>query len=359
MKKSKIFVMIALCFMAMGLVVGGLGFILGGRPGFYINASGIHAANSNDPDSVRILEKTELNAFTKLDIQVSFADIRIIPADSYYLEYRLMDHGKEPAYGVKDNTLKLTEFEEKGTNSFFNFFTSSGVNFFSINSSDSFYVNLYVPQDVYFEWVHLSNNSGNMKLDNISAKELVLDLSFGNLDMENFEGDTFEATLSSGNVTAGAINCQSVNIVNSFGNISIDKIKADTADITLSSGNLYTENMDAKTLTVQNSFGEVTFDTLINSSGEISLSSGNFEAGNAVLGFIDIDNSFGDVDIRLKDSPDQYSLNLGTDFGDVRLKDGSKKGRENVGSSYVADRNDDNEINVYCSSGDITISQED
>lgn len=358
MKKSKIFVVIALCFMAMGLLVGGLGYILGGRPGFYINSRGIHAANSNDSNSVYTLEKTELNAFTKLDVTVGFADIRLVPSDGYYLEYRLMAVGKEPTYGVKDNTFKLTEFEEKRTNSFFNFFTNSGMNFFTINS-ERYYVNLYVPEDVYFEWVHLSNSSGNVKLDTLLAKELVLNLSFGNLDMEDFEGDTFEASLSSGNITGGSIRGKDVTIVNSFGNINCESITADTAEITLSSGNLKSDVLDAKTLNVINSFGEVTFDTLINSNGEISLSSGDFEAGNAVLGFIDIENSFGDVDIRLKDDPEKYSFNLETDFGDVRLKDGGKKGKANVGSSYVADRNDDNEIKVYCSSGNITISKED
>lgn len=357
MKKSKILMLVALCFMVAGLVVGGISYIFGGRPGFYINASGIHAANSKENNSVYTLEKTEVEAFTKLDISVSYADIRLIPADGYYVEYSLADRGNKPSYGVTDKTFKLKEYEGKTENSFINFFSFGEVNFFTI-STDNYYVNLYVPKDVYFDWVHLSNNSGNMKLYNISAKELVLNMDFGNLDMENFEGDSMEARLGSGNMTAGTINTQSLTVENNFGNITCDEATAKTATFSLNSGRLKVGVLKADTMHVDNDFGDVIFDELVNSSGEVNLGSGSFEAGNAVLKIINIDNSFGDVDIRLKDGPDNYSFDLKTDFGDVKVRDRSKDGKANMGSSYAVDKNDDTNIEIYCSSGSIDISKE-
>lgn len=355
MSRSKKLIVVALACMAAGLVIGGIGFIFGGRPGFYVNASGIHPASSTSTKDYETLEKTKVGAFTSIDIELNNATVKLIPSDGYYLEYRLLkaDNGKQ-TYTVSDDTFTFKGNEGRSNKTFLNFFSTGPVFF---GNSESCYFNLYVPEDVYFEHVNIFSASGDVSLCDLKAGELILDLSFGNLQLQKAVADTMDMTLSSGNMDAVSIEAKRLNIEDYFGNITSDSITAGTADISLNSGDLEVENMDCDTLTLNDSFGNITFETFVNQSAEITLNSGDFEAGNAKLVNVDIDDSFGNVEIRFADSLDKYSLDLKTNFGKVYLDGGSWSG-SNMGEQFISDKGQDNMIVIRCSSGDIELTEE-
>lgn len=355
MSRNKKLIIIALACMAAGLVIGGVGFILGGRPGFYVNASGIHPANSTSSRDYEALEKTKVDPFTSIDVELNNATMKLIPSDDYYVEYRLLkaDNG-EQTYTVADDKFTFKENKGRSNVTYINFF-STGPSFFG--NSQSCYFNLYVPQDVYFKTVTIFNASGDVSLCDMKAGALTLDLSFGNLQLQTAAADTMDITLSSGDLNAVSMNAKRLNIEDFFGNIKSGSITAETADISLSSGNLDVVTMDCGTLTLNDSFGNVTFDTFVNQSADISLNSGDFEAGNAKLVDVDIDDSFGNVEISFADSLDKYSLDLKTDFGSVSL-DGGRWSSKDMGEQFISDKDTDNMIKIRCSSGDIDLKEE-
>lgn len=354
MSKSKKLIVIALACMAAGLVIGGIGFILGGRPGFYVNASGIHPASGTAKEDYESLEKTKVDPFTSIDLELNNATVKLIPSDGYYVEYRLLKIGSgEQSYKVSNDTFTFKENVGRSNVTFLNFF--SGPVFFG--NSENCYFNLYVPEDIYFDIVNIFNASGDVSLCDIRAGELTLDLSFGNLQLQKAVADNMDLTLNSGNLDAASIEAKELDIEDFFGNITSGSIKAKVADISLSSGDLDVVNMDCDTLTVEDSFGNISFETFVNESSEISLSSGDFEAGNARLVNVSIDDSFGSVEICFADSLDQYSLDLKTDFGKVSLDGGQWSGND-MGAQFTSDKGEDNLIEVRCSSGDIKLTEE-
>ena len=82
--KNNVYLASFICIGA-GAVLLILGLLLGGRPGFYIDKSGIHTANESGADSPYIQEKMKLDEFSTIDITIQYADLEIIPSDGYYI----------------------------------------------------------------------------------------------------------------------------------------------------------------------------------------------------------------------------------------------------------------------------------
>ncbi len=198
----------------MVLLIAGL--VLGGRPGFYINGTGIHSARENDSSRPYVQEKMKLDGFTAIDIDINYADLEILPSDGYYIEYQLYGGNPKPVLEVKNQKLRFKEGAPSGFMGF-NFFSISGFG----TETYPCYVTLYVPADQYFTSVSLKNDDGSINMGSISAESMEIRDDYGDVRLEGYKGGRLKAYMGSGAFRADNLEADDVSISSEYGMVNL------------------------------------------------------------------------------------------------------------------------------------------
>lgn len=365
MKFSKKIIVGALACIAAGLVIMVIGLMLGGRSGFYINRSGIHAFGEGErfqKDGGKeplVLEKTRLEEFDSVDVNIEYADFKLIPSDGYYLEYRLYGRAAQPQYSVKDKKLVFREGDafSYGNESInfggFFFWEEDGI------AEESFYLNLYVPKEQYFEVFKLYNDSGNVELETLRADKVDLKLDYGDIDLKEFQGKEFNIVSNSGEMNFGIINTEYITAENDYGEILIEDLTASVGDFDLDSGHMKVEKAAVPKIKVNNDYGNVIFRNIVSEQTDIELDSGNLEMNMADLKDLTARNSYGDIDINLRNGFHEYDYDLKTDYGRISVPESGNRGFQGDDEDeehYKVSNGSAKLIDVDCDSGSITIT---
>jgi DUF4097 and DUF4098 domain-containing protein YvlB len=293
------------------------------------------------------VEKTKVEAITDIEINTRIAKVELIESDEYYVEIDY-DYWKEaPEYSIKDGTLYFDD-EEAFPNSY------------SLNFDLKNVVRVYLPAAAALEKIELNNSSGDVITAGFVTEKLEANISYGNFSMKNAAAAQCDISLSSGNSTITDIRVGELNFSNSYGNATFKNINTvdqelpkeittDSFDVFMSSGNLNINGLNCSTVSISNSYGEVTGETVTADTLDAALSSGDFNLIKADISEIDISNSYGDVNLSLAGAKEDYSMDLTTSYGGVKVdgKDYDENYSSNGGSRT---------LETALSSGDIKIS---
>lgn len=301
------------------------------------------------------LEKTKLEEFSDISISLSYCNLSVLPADGYYLEYRMDGTCEEPQYNVSDGSFCFQEghTQTKYRSGFHLFFNSGS---FSSYNQGPYYVKLYVPQTQYFNLLSISDNSGDIEIDSLQAKNAEIKADYGNLNLDSFSGEELNISTDSGNIELGTITCDNLDLSNEYGNIEADSFQiAKSASITLDSGSLELSSLTSGNLTLSNEYGNCTIDEITVAASSISLDSGKLILRHAALGNTEINNEYGDTDISLTDNVADYNYNLHADYGTIKLDGTTLNSNDDGEVHYQKDNGKKNDIRIFCESGNIDI----
>lgn len=247
---TKKLLIIFTCFAGAGILFTGAGFLAGGRPGFQITKDGLRSASSGE--EAYILEKTELDYFTNIDLNIrSEADIELLPSGDgkFYLEYTLDGSYDEPAYDVSDGTLTLTQEDN----------TINGIYFFgpgSFITETAPCIRIYIPDSLTLSGLDVYNDYGDLTVNGISAERALLRLGYGDLDMTDSRFTDAEIELSDGNLEAAAVSADTLKLTNEYGDSILEQTAVSDAEITIEDGGLTLDAYGLKTLSGVNEYGD-------------------------------------------------------------------------------------------------------
>jgi DUF4097 and DUF4098 domain-containing protein YvlB len=117
----------------------------------------------------------------------------------------------------------------------------------------------------------------------------------------------------------------------------------------MSSGDVEIKGLISKSIDITNSYGDITMDTLTADNLELSLSSGDCELVKGGVATMDIRNSYGDVALGLLGASTDYSLDLDTSYGKIRVGENHYEDHANLDGKGTG------KIKAELSSGDVTI----
>lgn len=310
MINKKIMALAAVGCIGAGTVILVLGCAMGGRPGFYIDNGGVHAAGSMENRKTYVQEKIKIDEFSSVSIDLEYADLEVIPSDGYYLEYRIEGGSRSPQWNVKNQKLTFNEIERHGFGSF--------MVWGDMDELENYNVKLYIPKDKKFTNVRINSGDGDVMLPDIKAATLSTRCDYGDLSIESFTGGRWDAGLDDGSLKAGFAEAQKMVIDNEYGDCILKEIKGDTVKITMDDGDLEIGSMGAKDLQVENEYGH--------------------------------------VDITTVDSWEKYDMDLLTEYGRIELPDGrSYYDRNDDEEKFRVNNGNDKKISVNCDDGDIQI----
>ncbi len=211
MKRSKIYGTGAGLLLAGAVVLGTGMFALGGRPGFYIDITGVHLDGAEGAGIT--LKKSSLDEFTSAKIKLDYCDFHIIPSDEFAIEGQLAGRRGKPVIEVEDGELILKEQAGKGV----------GAHFLSFGFSEfeESYMNLYVPKEVILEQVEIDSDAGDISAENLAAERLRIHAAYGDVELQDAEIDSAKVYLEAGNLEADRLLVTELEAQNAYGDVEI------------------------------------------------------------------------------------------------------------------------------------------
>ena len=319
----------ALC--VAGAVLSVAGYFAGGKDFTYASDHVyVSGGNSSDKKDLAVMEKKQIDDFTKLVVDFSDLDLDIRTSDDnhYYMEYKLEKNGKKDPLIWEDKDGKLTLKEYEG-------------------SAGSYYVRY----DLGIFRTHVQQTETQKYLNTV-----ILYVP------ENAELSDGDIRLSDGDLTTEQLLCEKLTVKLSSGDMDLDKGKFKDFKATFGDGDFYAGDIQAEALKLKNSSGDVTMNKTVLGGGEISLGDGELQIGDSSFnGDMDINNSDGDVSIEMKaGSVEKTNIHLETTDGDVDAS-GVSEGRSSEGDSYSVYENKVDTsapaLNVKCGDGDIMLTE--
>ncbi len=351
MKGKKAVWIVSFCCIGAGIALLAAGLAMGGRPGFYIDSTGVHTLRENGSSKPHVQEKMKLDAFTSMNVDMDYADLNIIPSDGYYIEYQLDGGNPKPVLEVNAQKLRFKEGAPNGFMGFY-FFSAGGI----VTTPHDYYVNLYVPAEQYFSSVNLKNDDGRIGLERICADSLDIQNDYGSVQITRFEGGTFKGYMGNGNCRIEELAADKVEIDNDYGDCYIGTGKCENLEIKLGNGDFRTNDLKAEQVSISNDYGSCYLGRADYKNLKAELGNGSFTMDKGQGSGIDVDNEYGTVNLGLAGPLKAYKLDLATEYGVIKVPGFPEVtfGKDDT-ISFKYTENGDNEVKVRCGSGDIVI----
>lgn len=323
------------------------GALLTGCGVHFTIGSGTHMLHKEDAKEFSV-EKTDVDAISLIDIQTDYAKVELIPSDSFSVEIDYLYWEDEPEYSIKDGKLKFDDSDC--------FPEAISINFDLENT-----IKVYLPSNANLDHLLVSDACGDVDLSSFVAKEMDIKVAYGDLTIEKAAAAEAEITLSCGYSKITDFQVGNLDFKNSYGDADFTNINTgdallpanvsyDKFDISMSSGDVTMKALNCDCISIDNSYGNITCQEVISGDFDSELSSGDFEVTKSDLKDVNVDNSYGDVELDLIGSAKDYSLELSTSYGNIKVGD----------KSYEEEFNQDNDgakkITADLSSGDIDIN---
>lgn len=383
MNNGKKYVWIFGIMAAAGMILCITGYAMGGSVrGITVGFEGIRVYTAYTGAEKIVDYKTDtvkLEDFNSIDMDVNYGDITVEASDHFGISYRVSSIDKID-YEVKNGCLTISKKIAE----------SSGPAYFStgleLPVND---IKVSIPENTRLDKAVISNSNGSISCNGFYVDNLTLENDFGNVTMEDVGSGSAEIRLNDGNLEVLGFENGDLTIINDFGKASLKQVKASELDIKMGKGGLNIFGTKSRTLSIENNFGKIELEDVsiqeladINTSnGEIVMKrataesmqiksdfggvtgdtveakSGTFELNNGKcdLKVLDIDNlditsEFGAVKLELVKPLEQYSYELDTDFGTIKV------GGKNRKESYHSLESAENKIKVDSRNGDIDIN---
>lgn len=346
MKNKKKIWIISFACVGAGILIMMLGILLGGHPGFYFDGSGVHAIGEVMEETY-VEDEKELDKFTSIEMDLSYADLEIIPSDKYAVEYCL-DGSKNPVCTVENGKLV---FKEAKVTPYVNF----GFNVTTLGYSVNTYIKLYVPENMEFDIIRIQEEDGDIKLPSLKAEKLEITNEYGDVRMEEFSGKTIDIELQDGLLSSGKILAETAKIGNEYGDIKLSEFEGTELTAYLQDGQLSAETITADKIKADNEYGDIDIQHVKAENLDSSLSDGTLTVNHLAADEVDINNEYGDVNLGLAGDMKDYDMDLTTEYGGIAVP-GFQESNGDSGAKRKIENNSGKQIKIFCEDGDINLS---
>ena len=293
-------------FCAVGILFFGVGVASGGRN--YVKTADLNrisgAAMMDSSDSHAILSKTEINAFSSLNIDLKNIDLDIQSSDddNFYISYNIeTNDGMLPlSYQVQNGALNIVE--KKGHESYIhidiNFLQEMLGQSHVIENSNK--VTVYIPKKTDLSSFSCKMGYGDMNVESVNAQKAVI---------QNDDGD----------VTISGCSFEDLELSTDLGDLNIKDTALTDSQIKMMDGDVNAENVSFNgKSTFNSSLGDITLSVPEKNLTALSIQA---EASD-----IDIPEKLGSVmtdeddnQLVTSEKKTQNSLQLQSTDGEIRI----------------------------------------
>ena len=298
-KPAKIILIIAAVFVSAGILFSVVGFFCGANLTIYQGENGFLTSNMKTEETV----ERNLAAFQGINVNVGRGDVIIIPSDTFGIEMTYCGYGSKLQYSIENGVLKI----DGGNLRRWGWFN---LDFSFVNPKQNI-IKIYVPEKA--------------ALTNVTVKT-----ALGKLDISHITTDQLVCT-------------------NNLGEVKLADVSARISELDLDLGSLTMERVNLGNANITNDLGEIKGTGIIASSLKCDAAMGEINLQGTFTGLTDIDADMDNVNFETTGSLADYSFDLDVDMGHASVN-GSRMGNEYKTAGTTA-----NKIKIDCSMGDVDI----
>lgn len=353
MKKSTITLITCSALLVAGVLLGGLGFLLGGGHGYYVDRAGAHLYS----DTKRQSDEKNLADFDSMNINFPSGRVEFVESDHFGAYYDIGGDYSLKRLDVSGGTLYV-EFD---TPHFMIF------NFGGWNQPENM-LKVYYPKGTKFQSAEVEitsgtligrnlsienaafgMSSGEVKLSALEGKKIVLDMTSGSAQISGVKSDSFDLKASSGDVTLEEFEVSGLMSVKlTSGGAKLREIKADSMYTKFSSGNIKITGCTVGSYEGFQTSGGLTITELDSNGFRYESSSGDVRLEGTMRGENDIRVTSGGIRIENGLPEEEYSYTLKATSGDIRVNGEEATSRKDADAK--------NSFNIRTSSGDVKLN---
>lgn len=293
------------------------------------------------------LEKTAVDTIKQIDIQTRNADIELIPSDKFYVEINYLYWEEQPEYSLEDGKLLFNDKD-------------AFPNSYSISFNPDNQIKIYLPENAPLKDLEIDSSSGDVSLTSFVADDADVNIAYGDLTIENAAAAKMKINLASGDSSITDFQFGDLEFASSYGDSDFTDINTGTSrlpenvtfnDVRIesSSGDIMLDKLVCSSIKLRDAYGNIQCKEINSDRLDSTLSSGDFTINSSNIMDLSVEDSYGDADLGLTGSESDYSLDLSTSYGSIKV--GDKKYEDQLRQDNGGDR----QLSANLSSGDITI----
>jgi hypothetical protein len=346
-KSLKKIAVVAAIIAAVGLVLTGIGYLLGGNQHIYLDKNGIHVGEreggrSDRGDLVSFSESVE--GFGSISVELDYYDVDLIPSDKFAVEGAYLSEDGQPEIKVENDTLVVNDTWNQGVKLNIDL---SGFAF----QNDQPHIKIYYPVDTKLKDVVIRSGAADLDFEGVTADNAEFDLDFGKLELTDINADRITVDMDSGDCTMKKIKAaDSLTVTNQFGKTTLDGAEMKTLKIDADSGDVALTDAAFDKGDLRLSFGKLTAKGTISNGLKAESDSGDIDLQGKLLGLTEVTCNMGKVTLKPGAPKDQFNYEFNTDMGSV-----SVEGDRVSGSMAVNNASAQNTLKVTTDMGDISI----
>ncbi|MBQ9278931.1 MAG: DUF4097 family beta strand repeat protein [Lachnospiraceae bacterium] len=215
-KMTKVLLLLAFIFIVLGGIITAIGVFFGG-----------HTAIGWDKEKHRFItaddryyvtgEKTKLDKFYSIDIDLDTESVELIPSDDFYIEYAVYSYNKNVVpYSVNDKTLKI-EVKDK-------LFVFDLFDWGNKNKKES-YIKIYYPEDMNFDDLNANMDMGSLEITKGSFDKVYINLDMGSLEASDCHLGKAEIDLDMGSMELNNVSLSKLDANLDMGSAELTLLK--------------------------------------------------------------------------------------------------------------------------------------
>jgi hypothetical protein len=331
-KSSKVILVLAICFLLVGSILGIAGYALGGMRAMRLTSGGPIVSTSQlthvEVGSSELLGSTELanpgadasatgaRGITEIDVRADVASIRLIEGSDFALsctyDEALTNFEWSTAWSPTGGTLTVSNLRRTGAGSLLDSF---GLDFGFLNEARGWELVITYPRGTALDKLYVYASLGNVETGGLSVADATFDLSLGNLSLSQLDCALLTLDLDLG---WAALNRCTVS---------------DRASLRLNSGSLTVSESALNNLEAYGDLGDLSFSGTLTGTAYISA-------------------SLGGVNLNLGQPLSAISYDLSCDMGAVSVNGVDKGGEVEAQSASTPEL----KLEVECDLGSINLT---
>lgn len=314
--KGKRLLLVSLCLVLAGLVLGVAALALGAKTQLTVVYPFQIILQDETPQQIT----EDIAPFTSLDIESNRCAIVLVPSDHYGLSMEY--YGQRPVYTVEnqDGLLRVRETSEEV------------ITLFEMNFSQPKrdQITLYFPASLVFDAVRLQTRAGDLRLQQVQAKQLDLYTKSGGALLDQLQADNLTLRADYGDLSLENVEAEKTDLQAQAGDITIRSSQLGTAQVTDGYGDIHAEAITSQGLTLTSDTGNVTLSGDLQGATRISLHYGDLTLHTArpLTDYgLQLAASYGTVTVDGQEMPSRYqkegtfahTIQMQSDSGDASL----------------------------------------
>lgn len=318
--KLKYVIIAAVGFIGLGVGLVGIGRIIGngGHGMFGFKKQGMIS-------TVTVSGNIDIDEFKELTVDNSSVDFIIEPGNGYGLYYYVYE-GKEPI--VKNDNGKLSIEEPKVKMSM-----NLGV------SHERICYKLTVPKGSSFDADvetssggidiasckisgSVTSSSGGISIDDVAGSELKITATSGSVKLHEAEySGNVSVKASSGSIYVENVKCAKLDTVSTSGSCNAERCETEKYKHESSSGSFKASGIENTDMDVTTTSGEINISDAKTGEMKAQSSSGSIKIDLGRVDSVECEATSGSITIKLPGQKDDYSYNIHTNSGSIRVGD--------------------------------------